>query len=149
MWLPHVTVAAVIPRDNKFLIVEEHAKDNPSISVFNQPAGHLEENETLIEALEREAYEETGWKVKADAFLGLRIFKAPNNTTYVRANILALPIEHDPSAVLDADIIRTHWMSTEDLQKNAEKLRSPLVLDAVSIYNSGTRYPLSSIELGC
>lgn len=149
-WLPHVTVAAIVHRDGKFLMVEEFSKDSVDITerklVINQPAGHLEENETLLQALKRETYEETGWKVKPEALLGIRLFKATNQTTYLRVNFLASPIEKDESSILDSDIVRAVWMTKEEIASKKESLRSVLVSEAISLYDSGVRYPLSILD---
>ncbi|MGI1677823.1 MAG: NUDIX hydrolase [Cellvibrionaceae bacterium] len=149
-WLPHVTVAAIVHKDGKFLMVEEFSKDSVNVTehklVINQPAGHLEENETLLQALERETYEETGWKVKPEALLGIRLFKAANKTTYLRVNFLATPIKKDENAILDSDIARVVWMTKEEIASKKESLRSVLVSEAISLYDSGVRYPLSIVN---
>ncbi|MGH1471239.1 MAG: NUDIX hydrolase [Cellvibrionaceae bacterium] len=147
-WLPHVTVAAVIHKDGKFLMVEEFSKDTDkkNVRVINQPAGHLEEDETVFQALTRETFEETGWKVKPEAILGIHLYKAENEVTYLRINFLATPLHEKKHAVLDDDIIRTHWMTHEEIKAKKEILRSELVLEAVELYYSGPRYPLSLLN---
>ena len=144
-WLPHVTVAAVIPRNGQFLMVKE--RSDIGDLVINQPAGHLESGETLIEAVVREALEETGWHVEPEALLGFNLYTAPaNGITYFRCNFLAKPIEKNDQAVIDKDICEVIWISETELRQQISQLRSPMVLKAIDNFNSGIRYPLSLLQ---
>lgn len=142
-WQPHVTVATIVENDGHFLLVEEicHGKQ-----VLNQPAGHLEPEETLTEAAYRETLEETGWAVNIEGVCGVSLYRSPNNgVTYARTLFFASPINKVEGAVLDKDIIAPHWMSYEQIKQNEEKLRSPLVLKSLEQYLKGHRYPLSML----
>lgn len=122
-------------------------KDDSGKLVFNQPAGHLEENESLIECAIRETMEETGWEVEPVAVLSLRLYKSPSNgITYLRTNIICKAIAAIPNYKLDPDITDTHWLSPMEIKKFSTSLRSPLVLEAVDDYLAGTRYPLSLLS---
>ncbi len=141
MWLPHTTVAAIVVRDDKFLMVHE---DSDGEIVFNQPAGHLDPGETLIEACIRETLEETKWKVNPSHYLGVNQYTAPSNgVTYIRHTFIAEPVEFIEDAVLDEGIIEALWLSYEEIKSKSDKLRSPVVLGDIDRYLSGTRIPLN------
>lgn len=138
---PHVTVATIVEKENKFLIVEE--LDQSDI-VFNQPAGHLESDESLIQAAERETLEETGWRVKAVALLGIDLFTSPKNKeTYFRTTFIADAVKFHSERALDTGIIQAHWLTLEEIQQRKNQLRSPLVLDTIRRYQSGHRHSLT------
>ena len=144
MWQPDVTVAAVCEVDGQFLLVKERSKSSGKI-VLNQPAGHLEDGESLIEAVQRETLEETGRQFTPEALLGLYRLRLGNNKTYIRytfSGTISSPLE---GYQLDLDIMSTHWMTLEEIQR-CENLRSPLVLQCINDYLSGTRYPLSILR---
>ena len=144
-WHPHVTVAVVVEREGRFLMVEERCKQSGKM-VFNQPAGHLEAGETLQQAALREAREETGWQVELNAVLGLSIFESPlNGHTYARTTFSARAIAPLENAELDPDIHRVHWLTHEEIVANSAKLRSPLVLASIERYQRGEHYPLDLI----
>ena len=139
-WNPHITVATVIEKDQQFLMVEEWVNGQ---LVLNQPAGHLEPDETLLEAAYRETLEETAWQVDISAVLGLALYKAPGNgVTYYRTTFIGAALRHFPERELDKDIENVLWMSIEQLQQNRHRLRSPLVLKTLEKYLNGERYPL-------
>ncbi|MEL1264524.1 NUDIX hydrolase [Pseudoxanthomonas putridarboris] len=147
-WQPDVTVATVVVRDGKLLMVEERAQGR---LVFNQPAGHLEPDESLLEAARRETLEETGWDVEPTAFIGAYQWKAVNpdgsgGRHYLRFAFAAEPVRHDPARALDDGIVRAVWMSPTELQQQADRHRSPLVWQAVQDYLAGRRSPLSTLR---
>ena len=142
-WTPHSTVATVVEKDGKFLMVEE--TDNGR-TVFNQPAGHLDEGETLFEAAVRETLEETAWEVTLTDFLGTYVFRAPNGLTYVRHCFVASADRHHPHLPLDTGIIAAHWLSADVIMAPDFAVRSPLVAKAIDDYLAGKRLPLDSIS---
>ena len=141
-WYPHVTVATVVEQNGRFLLVEELADGK---LVFNQPAGHLEPNESLIEAAVRETLEETGWTVQLQGIVGVGLYTAPNNTTYFRTTFFGTPLQHDGSRRLDTGIERAVWLSVEEIRALSARMRSPLVPKVIEQYLGGHRYPLSMI----
>ena len=144
MWQPDVTVAAICELDGHFLMVEERAKSNQQI-VFNQPAGHLEDGESLLQAVIRETLEETCRHFEPTALVGLYRLRTPLNKTYIRYAFCGEISARDPDHSLDPDIIATHWMSRNELQRNPD-LRSELVLQCINDYRAGARYPLEILR---
>ena len=143
-WTPRTTVAAIVERDGKFLMVEEMIQGQLMI---NQPAGHLEENERFLDAVKREALEETRWIIEPTAFLGLYVYLNQDRTlTFHRACFVATAIEERQEAKLDPVIIRTRWMTRNEVAENLAQLRSDLVLKCIDDYLSGVRYPLDIIQ---
>lgn len=142
-WHAHVTVATVIEDNGRFLLVEERQRDR---LVLNQPAGHLEPNESLIEAALRETLEETGWTVELQGLVGVGLYTAPSNgVTYYRTTFFGRPLSHDPERPLDQGIVRALWLTAEELRAQAHRHRGPLVAKAIEHYLAGHRYPLSLI----
>jgi 8-oxo-dGTP pyrophosphatase MutT (NUDIX family) len=142
-WQPHVTVATVVEDNGHYLLVEEFRDGK---LVYNQPAGHLDPNESLAEAAVRETLEETGWHIDLQGLVGLALYYAPQNqTTYHRTTFYAQAIRHDPELTLDDGIERAVWMSYEDMLNAADKMRSKLVIQAVEQYRNNHKYPLSMI----
>jgi 8-oxo-dGTP pyrophosphatase MutT (NUDIX family) len=139
IWTAHVTVASVVARDNRFLLVHETTDVGV---VFNQPAGHLDPNETLIEAAIRETQEETGWRVAVDRLLGVSLYNAPNGLTYLRTSFSARPLEQIEGAILDKEILEAVWLTYEEILERRAQLRSPLVLSDIDRFRSGVSYPL-------
>lgn len=141
-WTPHATVAAVVYQDNKFLMVEEISDGQ---RVINQPAGHIEKDEAILDAVVRESIEETGWNVKPEQLVGLYTYTAPaNGVTYHRYCVSATPIAAIPDARLDDGIIGPRWMTIEEL-RDCPNLRSQMVLTCVEDFLAGKRFPLDVI----
>ncbi len=145
-WPPHVTVATVVERDGHYLMVEEYDQLSGGL-VFNQPAGHLDPGEGLLEAALRETLEETGWEVRLNGVIGISLATAPNGITYYRTTFHALPVKELENATLDPDIHAVHWMSYEEILANSARMRSPLVLPTVEQYREGHCYPLDLIYI--
>jgi 8-oxo-dGTP pyrophosphatase MutT (NUDIX family) len=144
-WAPHVTVATVIERDGRYLLVEERDKTSGRL-VFNQPAGHLEPGESLAAAALRETLEETGWEIALQGLLGMALYRAQSNgVTYFRTTFLGEPLRRLDDAVLDDDIHAVHWLSYEAIMANSARMRSPLVLAAIEQHRRGICYPLELI----
>ena len=145
-WETHVTVACVVVRDGRYLMVEERDKRSGRM-VFNQPAGHLDPGETLPEAALREVLEETGWQVELTGVLGLGLYALPDgNATYLRTTFLAKAAERVENAVIDPDIHAVHWLEYGEILAMSDKLRSPLVLDVIERQRRGLRFPLDVIH---
>lgn len=128
---PHATVATVVERDGKFLLVEEYSQGR---RVLNQPAGHLEPNESLLEAAVRETLEETCWHVALTGYLGVTIINAANGICYLRHSFTAQAVEFDDSATRDGSILNTHWLTRDEIAASATDLRHAVVLDIVDQY---------------
>ncbi|AUX72443.1 MULTISPECIES: NUDIX domain-containing protein [Erwinia] len=142
MFKPHVTVATVVQAEGRFLVVEERVRGRIT---WNQPAGHLEADETLLQAAVRELSEETGLDAVPQAFLRLHQWIAPDNTPFLRFLFaLDLPevVETWPQ---DRDIDRCWWLPAQDII-SSKKLRSPLVAESLHIYQNGVRYPLDILS---
>ena len=144
-WMPHVTVATIVQDGQGFLFVEEQGL-SVSHLVINQPAGHVEANETLIEAAIRETLEETGWTVDITHLLGIYTYTPPADPdcTYYRFCFIAKPVSYDATRPLDTGIEQALWMTLEQLEETA-RARSPLVIRCVQDALQGKRYPLDLI----
>jgi ADP-ribose pyrophosphatase YjhB (NUDIX family) len=115
--------------------------------VYNQPAGHVEKQETLSVAALRETFEETGWHVELTGLLGIYHYTSTaNNITYIRHCFIANALDFDSTAQLDPDIIETMWLTEEEILQRKAQLRSPIVLQAVEHYRRGIQFPLSLIN---
>ncbi|MDP1609956.1 MAG: NUDIX hydrolase [Sulfuritalea sp.] len=144
VWKPNVTVAALIERDGRFLLVEEETDDGLR---FNQPAGHLDEGESLIAACAREALEETAWSFAPTALVGVYQWQRPQgDITYLRFAFAGELGEHEEGRVLDDGILRAVWMTPEEIRATADRHRSPLVSRCVDDYLAGRRFPLDLIR---
>ena len=138
----HLTVATVVHRAGRFLMVRENDNDR---EVINQPAGHVEPGETLMHAAVRETLEETGWYVKLTGLLGISHYFSPHNgKTYYRVSFVAEPLHLQPDAELDPDIVAVDWLNLEELTSSAN-LRSPLVLSDTRKYLNKIIYPIEII----
>lgn len=143
-WQPDVTVATVVVADGRLLCVEERVNGR---LVINQPAGHLEPDESLLEAALRETLEETGWDVRLTAFLGAYQWKAPETGRhYLRFAFAAEPERHDPARPLDDGIVQALWLTPDELLSQRERHRSPLVWRVVADHLAGHRSPLSVLQ---
>jgi 8-oxo-dGTP pyrophosphatase MutT (NUDIX family) len=144
IWKPHVTVAALMENDGRFLLVQERVSGK---TVYNQPAGHLEPGETLLEAVIRETREETAWEFLPESLVGIYQWRHPEKEqTFLRVNFSGRGLQHDPESELDADIERTLWLTLEEIKSQRERLRSPMVLRSVEDYLAGVRYPLTLLS---
>jgi len=146
VWRPSVTVAAIIEQDRRFLLVEENTPQGLRI---NQPAGHLEFGETLLQAVVRETLEETAHDFRPTALLGLYLLPTgatPADTTYLRVAFIGELGAEDPRRVLDVGIIRTLWLTRAQIAERADALRSPLVLHCVDDYLAGQRASLDLLH---
>src|SRR5690606_24023648 len=133
-WAPHVTVATIIERDDRFLMVYEEAEGH---KVYNQPAGHLDPNETLKEAAIRETLEETGWTEELTGAVGVNLYTAPSNgITYLRTTFIAKTVSHDADRPLDTGIIEAVWLTYEELLARKDQLRSPMTLQIIEEYRA-------------
>jgi 8-oxo-dGTP pyrophosphatase MutT (NUDIX family) len=144
IWKPHATVAAIVERSGKFLMVEEEAD---GVIVYNQPAGHLDPGENLVTAAVRETREETAWKFDADAMVGIYLWQQPGTgRTFLRFAFCGSVRDHDASQALDEGILRAVWLSREELVAMPGKIRSPMVVDCIDDYLAGKRYPLDMLR---
>ncbi|MER3546435.1 MAG: NUDIX hydrolase [Rhodanobacteraceae bacterium] len=143
IWRPHVTVACVVHRNGRFLMVEEDVRGAVR---FNQPAGHLEDGESLLDAARRETLEETGWEIKPQSFIGTRQYFSPElGAQIVRFAFAAQPLHHRPERDPDQSVLRAHWMEYGEVAALGERLRSPLVLATLDDWLAGARWPLSLV----
>ncbi|HEY6943258.1 NUDIX hydrolase [Dokdonella sp.] len=143
VWRPHVTVATVVARDGRFLLVEEDVRGR---TVINQPAGHLEPSESLLDAAVRETLEETGWDVALTCLVGIQQWSSPAGSQFVRFTFGADALRHHPERPLDAGIVRTLWLTREEITAAAMRLRSPMVIASVDEWLAGRRLPLDSVR---
>lgn len=145
IWKPNVTVAAIVERNNQFLMVEEQSQQNGP--VINQPAGHLEPDESLIDAVIRETLEETAWVFEPQGVVGSYLWHhAEKDTTFLRFTFAGEGVEERPEQALDDGIIRALWMTRKEIEAEHHRLRSPMILQSIDDYLSGECYPLSSLK---
>ena len=144
VWCPHVTVACVIADGDRFLMVEEEVR---GVCQVNQPAGHLEPGETLVDAALRETLEETGWDIALDSFIGVQQWHSPvHDHQIVRLAFAGHALRHHPERRLDAGIVRATWMPYAEIAALGERLRSPLVLATLDDWLAGQRLPLTTLR---
>lgn len=143
-WKPAVTVAAIIERDGRFLLVEEETSDG---ICFNQPAGHLDPNESLTQAVVRETLEEAAHDFAPTALIGMYMSRYLSSRTGIEVTYLRFAFTGELGAKydqpLDVGILRTVWMTYDELVACQDRHRSPLVLQCVDDYLAGKRAPLS------
>lgn len=147
-WQPDVTVATVVERQGRLLMVEERARGR---LVLNQPAGHLEPDESLFDAAVREALEESGWDIRLTGFLGAYQWTSPATADdparhYLRFAFTGEPVAHHPGRALDEGIVQALWLAPEELRARADQHRSPLVWEVVADYLAGRRQPLDLLR---
>jgi len=143
-WQPDVTVATVVVRDGRLLCVEERSNGQ---LVINQPAGHLEPDESLVDAAVRETREETGWNVRITHLVGAYQWKAPETRRhYLRFAFAAEAVDQIPGHALDEGIVRALWLTPGELQDLAPRHRSPLVWRTVADFLAGSRHPLALVQ---
>ena len=135
----HITVATVVARGGALLFVEEEGRGG---LVLNQPAGHLEPGETLVEAAIRETLEETAWSVRPTHLVGIYQWRAPDGVEFVRVGFAAEPLRHHPERALDPGLQRALWLSPSQLRGERARLRSPMVEAMLDDWLSGARHPL-------
>lgn len=144
IWKPHVTVAAVLEQEGRFLLVEEKVEGRV---VYNQPAGHLEPGEALVDAAVRETLEETGYDFLPEALVGIyRWRNAANDITFLRAAFTGRITGHHGERPLDEGVIRAVWFDDADIARHTEQLRSPMVARCIDDYRRGRRYPLELLQ---
>lgn len=146
-WKPSVTVAAVIEKDGRFLLVEEHTPEGLRL---NNPAGHLDPGESPQQGAVREALEETACVFVPDRLVGIYLarFQRPSrgeDVTYLRFAYGGTCGDADPTRALDAGIERTLWMTLDELRASRDRHRSTLVLKCVEDYVAGQRYPMEMV----
>lgn len=141
---PDLTVAAVIERNGEFLLVEERVG---SRMVINQPAGHVERGEQLLDAIIRETLEETAWSFVPQALVGVYLWDhLDRQRSYLRFAFTGELTTHDPLRPLDRPVERTLWMGPEQIRAHSSRLRSPMVMSCIDDYLAGQRYPLDLLR---
>jgi 8-oxo-dGTP pyrophosphatase MutT (NUDIX family) len=146
-WTPSTTVAAIIERDGRYLLIEEQTREGLRL---NNPAGHLEPGESPVDGVAREALEESGCRFQPTHLVGVYLsrFQRPRDgqdVTYVRFAFTGTVSDPVPGAVLDEGIVRTLWMTPDEVRASRERHRSPLVLRCVEDHLAGVRHPLGLI----
>ena len=143
VWRPHVTVACVVTDRDRYLMVEEEVN---GCVAYNQPAGHLDDFESLQQAAMRETREETGWTVALTHLIGVHQWRSKEHgQVIVRFSFAAKPLSHDPQQPLDAGIRRALWLTRAEIAALGERLRSPMVLMSIDEWLAGQRLPLSVV----
>ncbi len=142
---PHITVAAVIEDNSRFLMVEEISCGH---LVLNQPAGHLENGESIVDAVIRETFEETAWSFIPESLVGIYLWHPPkpSASSFLRISFCGRIRDHDPFSALDEGIQRTLWLTQEELIEEKTRLRSPMVLESIQDYLAGARYSLNLLK---
>ncbi len=144
VWKPNVTVAAVLERDGRYLLVEEETEYG---IFYNQPAGHLECGESLLDAVVRETLEETAYTLNPQYLVGIYHHRnEARDVTYLRFAFAGEIIAHDPGRSLDAGILAAHWLSLDEIRARQSQHRSPLVLRCLEDWLAGRRYPLELLS---
>ena len=143
IWRPHVTVACVIADGDRYLMVEEAVKGRLA---YNQPAGHLDDGESLLDAAVRETLEETGWTVALEHLIGIHQWRSTEHgDAVIRFSFAARALRHDAARPLDTGIQRALWLTRSEIAAIGDRLRSPLVLMSIDAWLAGQRLPLSTL----
>lgn len=143
-WCPHVTVACVVADGDRYLMVEEEVNGRLA---YNQPAGHLDEGESLTAAAVREALEETGWTVELQHLIGAHLWRSHEHGDVVlRFSFAAKAVDHDAARPLDEGIRRALWLTRGEIAALGDRLRSPLVLMSIDAWLAGQRLPLDALH---
>jgi len=140
---PELTVAAIVERAGRFLVVEERVGGR---LVLNQPAGHVEPGESLLAAVRREAREETAWNFLPEAVVGIYLWGQPGQARFLRVAFTGACRDFDANLTLDSGIVRALWLSRTELLARTPQLRSPMVLRGVDDFLAGRRYPLDVVQ---
>lgn len=144
IWRPHVTVACVVADGGRYLMVEEEVNGHLA---WNQPAGHLEDHESLVTAALRETLEETGWTVELQHLIGVHQWRSTEHgDAVIRFSFAARPLSHDPDRPLDSDIRRAVWLTRGEIAALGERLRSPMILQSIDLWLGGQRLPLATLS---
>lgn len=146
-WKPNTTVAAIVERNGKFLMIEERTREGLRL---NQPSGHLNQGESLLQAVEREALEESGHIVEPLAGVGIYMCRYVHDATaaditYLRVTFVCRVVSFDDDRVLDSGVVRVLWLSAPEIRALADKHRSPAVMRSIDDYLRGKRFPLELI----
>ena len=150
-WKPSVTVAAVIERQGRYLLIEEHTPEGLRL---NNPAGHLDPGESLVQGCEREALEETAHRFSVEALVGVYLSRfekqsldgsPPEDITYLRFAFCGELGQLQVGRELDEGIVRTVWMTPDEIRACADRHRSPLLLRCMDDYLAGKRFPLGLV----
>lgn len=142
IWTPHAVAATIVEKDGKFLLVEEVVDGK---TVYNQPAGHVDEDESILVAARRETLEETAWRVEITDLIGIYTLKSEKpGITYYRFCFAAAPLEQTDNP-LDHGIVGPRWFTLEEVRALGPQLRSPLVVRCIEDYLAGKRFPLDLI----
>ena len=135
-----MTVAAIVEHKGRFLLVEEETDNG---LMLNQPAGHLEANESLVEGAARETLEETAYEFTAEYLVGVYCWRHPKReVTYLRFAFAGRLGAHHPGRALDAGIVRTLWLTAAEIRASRSRHRSPLVVRCIEDYQRGARAAL-------
>ncbi len=144
VWKPHATVAAVVERDGRYLCIEERIRGR---ILLNQPAGHLEPGESVMEAAVREAREESGHTIELEALIGIYQWRSPGSGKhFLRFAFAGKSLAYDPDLELDEGIIRAIWLTPDEVRAREADLRSPMVLAGIEAHASGVRAPLDLVK---
>ncbi len=143
---PRITVATVVPVDGKYIIIEETINRR---AVLNQPAGHVEEDESFVEAARRETLEETGWTVEINHLIGVYHLRVPD-FNFIRFCFAATALAHTHPSPPDEVILGVHYLDRKEIERNHERWRSPLVLACIDDYENGHHISLDRLQfLSC
>ena len=146
-WKPSVTVAAIIERDGRYMLIEEHTPEGLRL---NNPAGHLDPGESPELGVAREALEETAHAFTPTALVGIYLSRfqresTGEDVTYLRFAYCGNLGAKEEGRALDAGIVRTLWMTPEEVRASAERHRSPLVLRCIEDHLAGQRFPMQAV----